>query len=68
LIFPDGHKAIVDLEHQFRELYDLGSDPGEKENLADGNEHASSYFGALAKFFRAHRGDKPGYEAPFRQF
>ena len=70
ILFEDGTKAIVDLQRQTQEVYDLGTDPGETHNLVDDpDSHADEYLDRLHLFFEAHTLQRPGgYTPPARRF
>ncbi len=69
LVFPDGVKAIRDLTHQTTEVYDLGRDPGELENLMDHSDFpAWRYAAALDEFFEVHTLRRRGWKPPWRKF
>ncbi len=68
MVFPDGHKVIVDDRHHVAEVYDLDTDPGELHNLLDSEDaEAWKYVGLLRKFFGAHTLWRIGYRAPYRR-
>jgi hypothetical protein len=50
LLIDERWKAIVDVPRRTEELYDLKSDPGEKQNLAE-EPYAHAYFATLRAFF-----------------
>ncbi len=68
LIFPDGYKVIVDDRNGTQELYNLGPDPGELEDLsANPDAEMAARVVTLRAFFEAHRFPRPGYKPPFRK-
>jgi arylsulfatase A-like enzyme len=66
LVFADGYKAIVDLQKNTQEVYDLASDPGELRNLVGTSRRADLALVDLHLFFEVHR--RKGYEPPWREF
>ncbi|MBK6517375.1 MAG: sulfatase [Polyangiaceae bacterium] len=68
MIFRDGYKVIYDGRLGTVELYDLGADPKEENDLAPDNPGlASERGGALRAFLEAHTLKRPGYEKPYRK-
>jgi len=69
LVFPDGMKTILDLRQGVAEVYDLKTDPEERENLAEGGApRVEAALEATRLFFEVHRRQDAGYEAPWQQF
>lgn len=66
LILPDGRKVIVDNRLHTVELYNLATDPGEKQSLADDEERLSEPLSLLQQFFQVHTNRTPGYTPPYR--
>jgi hypothetical protein len=66
MLFPDGHKVIVDDRHHTSEVYDLRRDPGELENLLDARPRASERVQVLRAFFDVHEIEREGYQVPYR--
>ncbi len=66
LILPDGQKVIVDNRMNTVELYDLRTDPGETNSLADDEERLSTPLSLLRQFFQVHANRTPGYSPPYR--
>jgi arylsulfatase A-like enzyme len=67
LVRPDGMKIIADNRARTIELYDLKTDPGETNNLADDAARLEQPLGLLRQFFSAHRNERPGYKVPYRR-
>jgi len=67
LVLRDGMKVIVDDRNHTVELYDLGRDPGELENLADDEARLLRPLSLLRKYFAAHTIQRAGYEVPYRR-
>lgn len=65
IVFPDGMKAIRDLNNGSRELYDLKTDPGERNNLIDQGDE--KYQALLDLFFDTHQNPRYETTAPRRQ-
>lgn len=65
LVFADGMKAIRDLNNGGRELYDLKTDPGERNNLIDQGDE--KYQALLNLFFDTHQNPRYERTAPWRQ-
>ena len=69
LYFPDGMKALTDLQKGTFELYNRKRDPGEKKNVVDSmGSKGEAYVTALRAFFKNHTLKRPGYVPPWRQF
>ncbi len=66
LVLPDGHKVIVDNRMNTVELYDLRTDPGETNSLADDEERLSRPLSLLRQFFQVQTLKRPGYTPPYR--
>ncbi|MEM6989409.1 MAG: sulfatase-like hydrolase/transferase [Myxococcota bacterium] len=67
LYFDDGMKAIVDDRNYTMELYNLKVDPGELNNLIQGDDSPGmARIGVLRQFFEKAQIDRPGYKIPFR--
>ncbi len=68
-ITPEGTKVIADTRRGTLEIYDLGADPRELDNLAVSapGRHAELP-GTLAHFFDVHTYRSPGYVVPFRRW
>jgi arylsulfatase A-like enzyme len=64
-ITPSGLKLIFDSRRDRVELYDLKSDPGELQNLADVDELVQPPLAELLQFFEVHRLRRDGYEPPY---
>jgi hypothetical protein len=65
LTFPDGLKVILDRYQGTVEVYDLGRDPKELDNLADeGGPMVDQNVELTRAFFRAHEHRRPGYRTP----
>ncbi|UQA60251.1 sulfatase [Polyangium aurulentum] len=67
IVFPDGVKVIRDQRKRTLEIYDLGRDPGEIDNLALRSGEEASRVRLLRRFFGAHALRRPGYEPPYRR-
>lgn len=67
LYTPSGLKVITDERRKVVEVYDLGRDPGELDNLY-GKDPARTEpaLAALAAFFSAHTLSRPGYSPPYK--
>jgi arylsulfatase A-like enzyme len=69
LILPNGKKVIFDLRRRTTEVYDLGADPGEIDNLADDPSHeVTSAIATAGYFFDVHTLKRAGWEPPWRKF
>lgn len=69
LFFPNGMKAIRDLTHNTREVYDLTSDPGELRDLsASAEDSVERYSAGIQVFFETHTLKRPGWTPPWRKF
>jgi hypothetical protein len=69
LILPNGKKVIFDLRRRTTEVYDLGADPGEIDNLADDPSHEiTSAIATAGYFFDVHTLKRAGWEPPWRKF
>jgi arylsulfatase A-like enzyme len=69
MVFPDGTKAILDLQRRTTEVYDIEHDPGELDNCASSpNFPAQRYTDALRHFFDVHTLKRRGWEPPRRKF
>lgn len=64
MVFPDGMKAIRDLQQGTTELYNLKKDKKERKDLPDGAE--TPYHRLLEGFFVVHTLPQYGLHAPFR--
>jgi arylsulfatase A-like enzyme len=65
LVLPDGMKVIVDNRTRTIELYDLNTDPGELDNLADDTARLERPLGLLRQLFSAHKNERPWYKVPY---
>jgi hypothetical protein len=65
LLFADGYKVIEDVRRKTLELYDLGADPGELHNLADGiDPDGERHVLLMRSFFQLHRHHRD-YRVPY---
>jgi arylsulfatase A-like enzyme len=65
----DGKKVIFDLNQRTTEVYDLKSDPGELQNLADsGAPGIAEAIETARLYFHTHAFRAPGYEQPWLKF
>lgn len=67
MVMPDGLKIIHDTRNHTVELYDLGRDPGELENLYEEDRDEERLL-VLTSFFSAHVLRRPGYNVPYRKW
>lgn len=65
MVLPNGLKLIHDTRTQANELYDLGKDPGETQDLSGNAELLAEPLATLQAFFEAHRYRANGYQPPF---
>jgi arylsulfatase A-like enzyme len=65
MVFPDRIKALYSVKKKRSEVYDLASDPGEEDNLAD-EPWAKDRIKILRSFFKTHGYSAPGYKMPTR--
>lgn len=65
MIFPDGFKVIVDSPRGTTEVYDLGKDPKELQNLYR-DSRSDARVGLLSAFFHAQTLRRLGYKPPSR--
>ncbi len=65
LVLPNGLKVIYDTRTKTSELYDLGKDPGETQDLSGDTDLLEEPLATLHAFFEAHRYRANGYQPPF---
>jgi arylsulfatase A-like enzyme len=65
LVMPNGLKVIYDTRTKQVELYHLGRDPKELEDLSDDEELLAEPLALLHAFFEVHGYDQNGYTPPF---
>jgi hypothetical protein len=69
LVTGDGFKIVEDPRRRTVELYDLGKDPGELENIfSQGTPKSDEAYGVLATFFNIHTYKRFGYTVPYRKW
>jgi arylsulfatase A-like enzyme len=67
MYLPDGLKVIEDDRRKTVEVYDLGRDPGELDNLFDRDPGRSdAAVATLRAFFTAHRSTRAGYRPVYK--
>lgn len=66
MVFPNNLKVIRDLRFDLVELYDLSTDPGERNSLYDDATSVMPELDTLAGFFDRHTLREGGYTPPFR--
>ncbi|MDI1444927.1 sulfatase [Polyangium sp. 6x1] len=67
LVLRDGMKLIVDDRSHTVELFDLASDPGESQSLADDPARLFPPLSHLRRFLATHTLKREGYVVPYRR-
>lgn len=69
LVYPDGIKAVRDVQHHTLEIFDLSTDPLEQSNLNGSPRFPHERYAAgVGEFFDSHKLVRNGYTPPFRKF
>lgn len=68
MVLPDGFKVIHDTRNQAVELFDLGHDAVEENNLWDDQGPATERLRVLRTFFDVHTLKRAGYKVPYRKW